>query len=363
MLNFENDVPLSQGIMRFKPFFPIYACKQVSVTVISLYCFCSIITFLTMDKRVYGSEPPFSWSTNLSSVQIQPFQDDLVQINETTFFLETQESLPKLDRTLLCAVESYHLENPNEQIVVLINGAGTLPMVPDYLSDVNQIHFRHISFSHFLEESPLGELWNSSMWKETLYPLNHMSDLLRVAILHKFGGKYIDSDMIALKAFPKLNDRNVVVGVEKDKVGSAYMQFQKSHPFLEQTMAKLRDNFNGSSWGANGPQLLTKVATEKCGTLNIDSTGQNCNDFHILPSYYSYPFKARDWKIFYDSSQQQKVREQVAKSHMVHYFTGMRRKEGLKPSAMDPELPIYQLYQAHCPKTWNYHKNTEFSLT
>lgn len=239
MLNFENDVPLSQGIMRFKPFFPIYACKQVSVTVISLYCFCSIITFLTMDKRVYGSEPPFSWSTNLSSVQIQPFQDDLVQINETTFFLETQESLPKLDRTLLCAVESYHLENPNEQIVVLINGAGTLPMVPDYLSDVNQIHFRHISFSHFLEESPLGELWNSSMWKQTLYPLNHMSDLLRVAILHKFGGKYIDSDMIALKAFPKLNDRNVVVGVEKDKVGSAYMQFQKSHPFLEQTMAKL----------------------------------------------------------------------------------------------------------------------------
>ncbi|XP_059088672.1 lactosylceramide 4-alpha-galactosyltransferase-like [Tigriopus californicus] len=359
MLNVENESPLSKDIMRVKSFFPIYACKQVSATAIGLYFICSTFTFLTMDKRAYGRKPPSLRSKNLtSSIEVEPFQESLVDINETVFFLETQESLDELDRSLMCAVESYHGANPFDSIVVLINGGGSIPIVPDYLKDVSQIQFRHLSFAHFLEASPLGELWNSPKWKETIYPLNHMSDLLRVVILHKFGGTYIDSDLIALKAFPRLANNNVIVGVETEKVGSAYMKFGKNHAFLEQAIVELREHFDGSNWGANGPLLLTRVATQKCGPLKIESTGQKCNDFEILPSYFTYPFKARDWKTFFDSSQQQTVREKTAHSYMVHYFSGMRRKEGLDPSPLDPELPLHQLYQAHCPKTWNHFKAT-----
>ncbi|TRY68406.1 hypothetical protein TCAL_10235 [Tigriopus californicus] len=285
MLNVENESPLSKDIMRVKSFFPIYACKQVSATAIGLYFICSTFTFLTMDKRAYGRKPPSLRSKNLtSSIEVEPFQESLVDINETVFFLETQESLDELDRSLMCAVESYHGANPFDSIVVLINGGGSIPIVPDYLKDVSQIQFRHLSFAHFLEASPLGELWNSPKWKETIYPLNHMSDLLRVVILHKFGGTYIDSDLIALKAFPRLANNNVIVGVETEKVGSAYMKFGKNHAFLEQAIVELFDNY--SVWSEPHWSILDIEVKNDFQNVHPDLTSLNPRPELIIPYEY-----------------------------------------------------------------------------
>ena len=43
--------------------------------------------------------------------------------------------------------------------------------------------------------------WNSS-WLRGRYRVYHLSDVLRFALLHRFGGTYLDSDCITQRRLP-----------------------------------------------------------------------------------------------------------------------------------------------------------------
>ena len=80
----------------------------------------------------------------------------------------------------------------------------------------SNLHILHIDFESFILDSPMESLWRKGQVQDSQYIVSHMSDILRFLILYRFGGTYLDSDQIVLKAFPK--QRNFV-GLESDWAG------------------------------------------------------------------------------------------------------------------------------------------------
>jgi lactosylceramide 4-alpha-galactosyltransferase len=99
-------------------------------------------------------------------------------------------------------------------------------------------------------------------WKENPLFHFHYSELLRLAALYKFGGVYLDTDMLVLRPLDSLRN---TVGSEITSNGDlrlngAFLAFDKSNLFLKKCMEEFTRTFNASSAEYNGADLLTRVA-------------------------------------------------------------------------------------------------------
>ncbi|KAH9736435.1 Gb3 synth domain-containing protein [Citrus sinensis] len=92
----------------------------------------------------------------------------------------------------------------------------------------------------------------------------HLSDLIRLAVLYKYGGVYLDTDFVILKDFKGLRNAVGAQGVDQvthkwTTLNGAAMVFDKRHPILFDFLQEFTTTFDGSKWGHNGPYLLTRV--------------------------------------------------------------------------------------------------------
>ncbi|XP_065637265.1 uncharacterized protein LOC112031691 [Quercus suber] len=118
---------------------------------------------------------------------------------------------------------------------------------------------------------------------------NNLSNLIRLAMLYKYGGIYLDTDFIILKDFSGL--RNSIGAQSMDpatntwnRLNGAVMIFDINHPLLIDFMQEFATTFNGNKWGFNGPYLVSRVI-ERVG----NTPGYNIT---ILPPKAFY---AADW--------------------------------------------------------------------
>lgn len=118
---------------------------------------------------------------------------------------------------------------------------------------------------------------------------NNLSNLVRLAMLYKYGGVYLDTDFIILKDISGL--RNAVGAQSMDsstrawtRLNGAAMIFDINHPILLDFLHEFATTFNGNKWGFNGPYLVSRVI-ERVG----NTPGYNIT---VLPPKSFY---AVDW--------------------------------------------------------------------
>ena len=79
----------------------------------------------------------------------------------------------------------------------------------------------------------LWDRWyNSGRLKESQYPHIHLSDAIRVAILYKNGGIYLDLDCIVLRPINCLRNTAGYLKTLPSWIENGVMSFDQSHPFL-----------------------------------------------------------------------------------------------------------------------------------
>lgn len=73
------------------------------------------------------------------------------------------------------------------------------------------------------------------------WPVELLSDMLRVLVLWRWGGVYSDTDVLSIRPFTlPLN----ALGFESDhQVGSAFYSFHAHHPLLLDLMKDMNKNF------------------------------------------------------------------------------------------------------------------------
>ncbi|RDY08713.1 Lactosylceramide 4-alpha-galactosyltransferase, partial [Mucuna pruriens] len=147
----------------------------------------------------------------------------------------------------------------------------------------------------FLFKGTPAEAWLSELTKGKKDPgeislFQNLSNLMRLSVLYKYGGVYLDTDFIVLKPLTGL--RNSIGAQSMDfgnkhwtRLNNAVLIFDMNHPLLLKFINEFVLTFDGNKWGHNGPYLVSRVV-QRLGK----SPGFN---FTVLPPIAFYP---TDWK-------------------------------------------------------------------
>eukprot|EP00257_Ricinus_communis_P018995 XP_015577847.1 uncharacterized protein At4g19900 [Ricinus communis] len=149
------------------------------------------------------------------------------------------------------------------------------------------------NLDELLKDTPthvFADVW--SQWRSTKFYPTHYSELIRLAALYKYGGIYLDSDIIVLNPLSSLHN---TVGLEGQIAGSslngAVMAFKKNSPFLMECLKEFYMTYDDTNLRGNGADLLTRVA-QKFYRKEDKSLKQL--ELKLQPSYIFFPIGSQD---------------------------------------------------------------------
>lgn len=94
--------------------------------------------------------------------------------------------------------------------------------------------------------------------------MQNLSNIMRLVALYKYGGIYLDTDMIVLKSFSNLRNTvgaqsmNLVNG-KWTRLNNAVLVFDRNHTVVLKFIREFDRTFDGNKWGYNGPYLVSRV--------------------------------------------------------------------------------------------------------
>ena len=183
----------------------------------------------------------------------------------TFFMLLTKGDASLCSRTPLASLETACKNHPHAQFFLykLVGasvsiGSKLVDALAQHNCSVQQLEFNPATFFH---GTPL-EAWISANleWVSSgRFWYSHATDLFRSAVLWRFGGWYLDYDVLVLR--PLVHLRNCVAwqGAQGSSlVNNAISHFTKGHAFLQHVMEHIRANYNSSDWNSAGPGAVTR---------------------------------------------------------------------------------------------------------
>ena len=95
-------------------------------------------------------------------------------------------------------------------------------------------------------------------WETGPYWYSHVSDMLRLLILFRYGGVYLDTDVVITRSFHDLEDS---LGYQDEKeLNGAVMIFRKPrNRYLKWCIEEFNRAYDSTVWDLNGPKLLSRV--------------------------------------------------------------------------------------------------------
>ena len=215
---------------------------------------------------------------------------------EAQFFMTWISPASSFGARELLSVESIFKVHPKACLVIL---SRTLDSIHGYkkLKPLVDLGFKVQAVTpdlSFLFKWTPAEAWFHQLRKGKKDPgeiplFQNLSNLIRLAVLYKYGGVYLDADFVVLKPLTGL--RNCIGAQSMDfghkhwtRLNNAVLIFDMNHPLLLRFIKEFALTFDGNKWGHNGPYLVSRVV-EKLGKR----PGFN---FTILPPMAFYP---ADW--------------------------------------------------------------------
>ena len=272
-----------------------------------------------------------------------------------------------------CSVESAIRTNPRSNVKVLMEGTGVLSGPYSWKSKNEGLpgHRRSCSITNrlqeelkmkiyredllaYLEGTPLSPLVQSGALNATSshYPLHHRSDLVRVAIMWKHGGIYLDLDCIVLRPLDCLPDNTVgMSGRIKNWLENGVMTFTRRHPFLLYLMEYMVEEFKPDKYLSIGPPTLTSGLLDFCDRDDLPAKGgtMSCSNesfVHLEPHESFYALDNEDRNVFFDSTFNPDDLEALKLSYVSHIYNANH-------GSVVPEGSLYSLLaHKYCPITY-----------
>ncbi|XP_022977450.1 uncharacterized protein At4g19900 isoform X2 [Cucurbita maxima] len=133
-------------------------------------------------------------------------------------------------------------------------------------------------------------------WKKTKFYSIHYSELVRLAVLYKYGGIYLDSDIVVMKPLSSLQNS---VGMEDQLAGSslngAIMVFRRHSPFIMECLKEYYSTYDDRSFRWNGAELLTRVAKRFSKEVPTEQF-----ELNVQPSFVFFPIASQNitsWRL------------------------------------------------------------------
>ena len=213
------------------------------------------------------------------------------------------------------------------------------------------VKFSSMDLYEMSDDTPMEDFIRSQQLQDAYFVVAHTSDVLRYLILWKYGGTYLDTDMIVRTNLDSISS-NFACEDSIDIVNGAVLNLDNlevgrkvSRMFIDE----LIKTYNGSHWGNNGPNLITRVLQRVCGTTSVEKmiAMKECEGFHVMKYQMCYPVHGLQFARFFNESESEKVMKLVENSVVVHFWNNLSKKTIL---GVDEDVAYIQLAKEFCPK-------------
>jgi mannosyltransferase OCH1-like enzyme len=93
----------------------------------------------------------------------------------------------------------------------------------DGLLSYSNIHLRYLYPKEFSKGTKLENFFEREAMNASLFPVGHAADIVRVLILNKYGGQYLDLDIISLMPITAINRVNYACAESENMVANGVM--------------------------------------------------------------------------------------------------------------------------------------------
>lgn len=125
-----------------------------------------------------------------------------------------------------CAIESAAKLNPEWDVFLLfaspvgfINDSQAQQPILSALQTYSNIHMRNVNLWTYAKDTPIGKWLLDGQLFQSKYLNSHTSDFLRYLSLYKWGGTYLDLDVVVQQSFDQIPSN--YAGAESDKFVAA----------------------------------------------------------------------------------------------------------------------------------------------
>ncbi|XP_017859374.1 PREDICTED: lactosylceramide 4-alpha-galactosyltransferase-like [Drosophila arizonae] len=283
------------------------------------------------------------------------------------FFHETSCTSPDAVSNIMtltarqaCSIESAALNNPNFQIFTVFSCPTFRPLVGrqkllvDAIESYENVNLRHLNLRNYAMNTSIEDWVKRDDLFTSNYPVHHTSDLLRLISLYRFGGIYLDMDIIVLTSLEKLPLNYVgaesidtlcsaVIGLTADGIG---------HEVADLFLQQYQKYFNGKNYVQNGPTLVTAVLLKFCGTSlmkAMEGGRKSCKGFRIFNSTAFYSIHWQEWRHFTEPKYLEETMARTKDSLMIHMWNKLSSGERIKVTS---NTAYVKYAEKHCPRTY-----------
>lgn len=269
------------------------------------------------------------------------------------FFVESSDSVT-LSARQCCAIESAATANPDLEVFVVFTSEERLNSLNETaevqaLFAYPNVHLNFIDIEEFSKNSPLEDFVRRGRLKKSSHQATHTSDVVRLLLLWKYGGTYLDLDVIVRR------DINTVASNFACPVTETYLNpsilnldLIDGKNIAELLMEYTSQYFDGSD-ASNGQLLLTEAANQLCNTTSTSEMTfkDDCRGFHVLHRPMCFAVNSYNWEWLVQEDFANDTLMRVVGSLVVHFWNQKTKNIELRK---DSKAAYVQLAHQHCPR-------------
>lgn len=221
------------------------------------------------------------WVLPMLAANVQPENYSQIVIPRVIYFTLTSAA-STLSEVAICSVLSACSLNPDWTLVLLSDHAldtSTMNTLingcPKSSKVLNRVEPHEIT----LQDTPLAYWYNTILQRDAKHAKADLSDALRLALMWKYGGVYLDTDVISLQPLSLLPPNSLgkqMYGPDKKNripyVNGAVLVFSSSNEFVGTAMAQFGANYDATVFASVGPNLLWRVYQQMNNTLHKENS-------------------------------------------------------------------------------------------
>ncbi|KAL1403095.1 hypothetical protein pipiens_019520 [Culex pipiens pipiens] len=264
------------------------------------------------------------------------------------------EGVIKLTARQACAIESAARSNADWKVFPLFvattwfNSSNNEFISP--LLRYCNIHMRYIDLETFAFGTPLESLFAKHALQNSSYIVEHTADVLRLLVLYKYGGTYLDTDVIVRRSFDLLLP-NYLGSEGSGYVANGVINLEATgygHRFAESCLNDLAEHFDGKVWAANGPFMVTRNLQKFCNVSEVaNMTRARCGgqlSVHPPDVFYRIRYPRHDW--FFYPERTEAVMTSIKDDILVHMWNKATSGIQLK---VNSTAAYVKLAHEYCP--------------
>ncbi|XP_074860454.1 alpha-1,4-N-acetylglucosaminyltransferase-like [Carettochelys insculpta] len=279
-------------------------------------------------------------------------EEDVMSQSRSIIFVETTDRLEP-PHLVSCSVESAARIYQDRPVVFLMQGLKNNAWLDSnsaypafsLLSAMENVYIIPLQMDALFQETPLLPWYRKINARQEEYWVHVSSDASRLALVWKYGGIYLDTDVISTRPIPVTN---FLAAQASRESSNGVFGFPQRHWFIWGCMEDFVQNYNGAVWGNQGPVLMTRRLQALCNLTNFhDVEDLSCRNISFLHPQRFYPIPYPAWRRYYEVWETSPV---FNNSYALHLWNFMNKDH--ETVVAGSNTLVENLYKMYCPTTY-----------